>query len=785
MFKSLVKVVVIGMILAGALFVGMGFFTNNVSSRQVGFFDSDELWQDVDESSLVSVGERQIVPDSYRILRLNKDALQTLLTQAPLESKVSAANSELVISLPLPDGRFSRFRFVESPIMEDALQTQYPDIRTYLGQGIDEPSATTRFDLTPKGFHALILMQDGSVFIDPYSKNNTDNYISYYKHDFQKSDRTFFCEVPNSVPNALEEKHLKDKMFPSEDLVNNAGTLRTYRLAMAATGEYTQFHGGTVAGALAAITTTMNRVNGVYERDLSVRMTLIANNNLIIYTNPATDPYSNTSGDLAANQANIDAVIGTANYDVGHLVGTGGGGVATLNSPCNASTKARGLTGSPSPVGDPFDIDYVAHELGHQFGGNHTFNSTQGNCSGNRAASAAYEPGSGATIQAYAGICGVQDLQRNSDDYFHIRSLEEMVTFISGTACDVESANGNVAPVVTAAPACTIPQDTPFELTGSATDANGDSLTYTWEEYDLGASTNAIPNTDATGARPIFRSYKPTASGTTRYFPSLPFILNNANVPPSTFSGTNPVGTVCAFGSCLTGELLPTINRTMNFQLVVRDNRAGGGGVRSAQTTVTVVESSGATTFGPFAVTSPNTAVSYNGNTSQTVTWNVANTTVAPVSCANVNILLSTNGGTTFPTTLLSNTPNDGSQSVLIPNTGTTTARIKIQCATSCFFDISNTNFTILQTTAATASLGGRVSTAQGSGIGGAIVQLTDSNGNTRTARTSTFGYYNFSELEVGETYILTVSRKGYTFAQPTQIITLNESFPSANFTAE
>jgi len=217
----------------------------------------------------------------------------------------------------------------------------------------------------------------------------------------------------------------------------------------------------------------------------------------------------------------------------------------------------------------------------------------------------------------------------------------------------------------------------------------------------------------------------------------------------------------------------------MQFQLTARDNRAGGGGVRSAQTAVTVDAGSG-----PFNVTSPNTAVSYNGFTGQTVTWNVANTTAAPVSCANVDILISTNGGTTF-TTLLANTPNDGSQLVTIPNTGTTTARIKVKCTTSCFFDISNTNFTIVTVTAANASISGRVSNAQGIGLNRALIRLTDSNGNTRTARTGTFGYFQLDDLEVGRTYVLTVSRKGTTFAQPSQVITLNENFGDANFTSE
>lgn len=785
MFKDVLKFFVFIAIFSAIFLIGSSFFGDNVSSREVESSNNGELWRDVDETSFVSTGERQIVPDSYRTLRLDREILQTLLKNAPLESKVSAAQSESVISLPLPDGKFSRFRFVESPIMEEGLQAKFPDIRTYLGQGIDEPSATVRFDYTPKGFHAMILAEKGSVFIDPFAKGDIDHYISYYKRDFQKSDRSFKCLVSDTMPNALEKKHFENQFLSGENLVNNAGTLRTYRLAMAATGEYTQFHGGTVAGALAAITTTMNRVNGVYERDLSIRMTLISNNNLIIYTNPATDPYANTSGDLAANQTNITAVIGTANYDVGHLVGTGGGGVATLNSPCNSTTKARGLTGSPSPVGDPFDIDYVAHELGHQFGGNHTFNASgtgTSSCNGNRASTAAFEPGSASTIQGYAGICSGQDLQRNSDDYFHIRSLEEMVAFITnattGGSCPSNSANGNVAPVVTAAPACTIPVNTPFELTGSATDANGDSLTYTWEQYNLGASSNAVPNPD-NGARPIFRSYKPKTSPT-RTFPSLPYILNGTNTPPSTFTGTNPAGTVCAFGTCMTGELLPTVTwaSPMQFQLTVRDNRAGGGGVRSAQTAVSVTNTSG-----PFTVTSQNSSVTYSASTAQTVTWNVAGTTAAPVSCANVDISISTDGGTTF-STLLANTPNDGTESVTMPNIGTTSARIKVKCSTSCFFDISNANFTILAPTAANASLGGRVLTAQGYGLSNAIVVLTDSNGNTQTARTNSFGFYNFSELEAGQTYTLTVSRKGYVFAQPTQIITLNEDFAEANFTA-
>ncbi len=264
---------------------------------------------------------------------------------------------------------------------------------------------------------------------------------------------------------------------------------------MAATGEYTQFHGGTVADALAAIAVTMNRVNGIYERDLAVRLVLVANNDLVIYTDAATDPYTNNSASaaIAQKQVNLDQVIGSANYDIGHLVSTGAGGLATLGSPCNTAIKARGVTGQANPAGDPFDVDFVAHEIGHQFNGHHSFNSLTGSCGNTfqRIANTAYEPGSGTTIMAYAGICGADNIQPNSDNYFHAKNLEEIVAFISGAgkACAVSTNSGNTPPTADAGPvgiAYTIPRSTPFELTGAGIDADGDSLTYTWEQYDLG-----------------------------------------------------------------------------------------------------------------------------------------------------------------------------------------------------------------------------------------------------------------------------------------------------------
>ena len=626
------------------------------------------LWTEILENQIVRTGEQYIIPDSYRTVKLNLIELKSLLSLAPMEFTSRINEGSSIIELPMPDGTFQKFNFWESPTMQTELQNQYPDIRTYTGKGIDDPYATLKFDLTPHGFHAQILSPNGRVFIDPHNKGDIHHYISYYTKDFIKNDATLDCQLFIEDGKLEELNYLKENSF----LTPTGPQLRTYRLCVAATGEYTSFHGGTVPLGLAAVVTTVNRVNGVYEKEVAVRMVLIANNNLVIYTNASTDPYTNTNGStmLGQNISNLNTVIGNANFDIGHVFSTGGGGVAYLGVVCT-SNKAGGVTGSGAPIGDPFDIDYVAHEMGHQFSGNHSFNGSTGSCSGgNRNASTAYEPGSGSTIMAYAGICSPQDLQSNSDAYFHSVNFDEIVLYTnsgSGSSCPVTTATGNNAPVVTVpSGGFAIPKSTPFSLTGSATDPNSDAMTYCWEEYDLGpAGAPGTPSGDA----PIFRSWNPTTSQT-RTFPRLSDLLNNTTV---------------------IGELLPSYARNLKFRLTVRDNRAGGGGVDRAQVNFTVDGNSG-----PFVVTSPNTNVSWTGNTSQTITWSVANTTASPVNCANVRILLSTNGGNTFSTIILASTPNDGSEVITVPNLPSTQARIKVEAVGNIFFDISNVNFTIV-----------------------------------------------------------------------------------------
>ncbi|MDQ3020780.1 MAG: M12 family metallo-peptidase [Bacteroidota bacterium] len=623
--------------------------------------NTNSIWSDVTEISFTLKGERRILPLKYRTVKTDFNNLNNILGSAPFELSERARNSPFIIELPAPDGTLSKFLVTEYSMMEPGLAAQFPEIKTYNIKGIDDPYATGKIDLTISGFHAMVLTPNGDYFIDPYSSDEKEIYISYYKSDFSSKEK-FECYVNEEIIND----------GTGNNSILTGQQLRTYRLACAATGEYTAFFGGTVTQGLSAIVTAVNRVNGVYERDASVRMTLVANNNLLIYTNPSTDPYTNNNGGamLNQNQTTCTNVIGSANYDIGHVFSTGGGGVAGLGVVCINGSKAFGVTGLPTPVGDPFYIDYVAHEIGHQFSGNHTFNGT--GCGGTNG-STAWEPGSGSTIMAYAGICGADDLQPNSDAYFHSGSVTEITNytqFSNGSTCPVVTNTGNTPPTVTVPTSgFTIPINTPFQLTGSATDVeNPGSLTYCWEEFDIGPAGS--PNSPS-GNAPIFRSFSPVVSPS-RTFPKLSNLVTNTQT---------------------IGEILPSYTRNLNFRLTVRDNSVGGGGINFGSVSFAVNSTGGA-----FLVTQPNTNVNWNSGVPQTVTWNAGSTASAPFNVSLVNIKLSTNGGNTFATTLLANTPNDGSQSVTLPNISITNARIKVEAVGNIFFDISNTNFTITGT---------------------------------------------------------------------------------------
>ncbi|MCA8832562.1 reprolysin-like metallopeptidase [Hymenobacter pini] len=601
----------------------------------------------------------------FRAVNVQLDVVRTVLGTAPAEG-TAARLSATVISLPLPDGTSQRFRVVQVPVMAPELAAKYPNIRTYAAQGIDDPTATASLEISPEGLYAQILSASATVYIDPTAQGQATHLV-FERRAMNRSAFPFVCATPAGTESGL----LPTGSTAQRAAVANGTTLRTYRLALACTGEYAAYYGGTKAGAMAGMVASMGRVNGIYERELAVRMVLVANNDRLIFLNPATDRYDNEDGSamLERNQVVVDSLIGNANYDIGHVFSTGGGGVARLASVCVTGQKAQGVTGSRTPANDAFDVDYVAHEMGHQFGADHTFNSTTGSCGqGNRTASSAYEPGSGTTIMAYAGICGADDIQPNSDPYFHSRSFDQIVAHITGRGnCSVNTATGNTPPVVNAGRNYAIPINTPFVLTGSASDANNDALTYSWEQYNLGPA--GAPNAPA-GDAPIFRTFPPTTAAS-RTFPRLSDLLNNVQTK---------------------GELLPSYGRRLIFRLVARDNRLGGGGVDYDSMQVVVVPTSS-----PFIVTVPNTATTWVSGVPQQVTWNVANTNQAPINTSNVQIRLSTDGGLTYPTVLAASTPNDGCETVTVPAgvAASATARIRVQAVDGIFFDVSNENFTI------------------------------------------------------------------------------------------
>ncbi len=642
--------------------------------------DRGTFWKTAQSKSKVALESKLELPENL-LLDLDVPAATNFLRNAP--DRFSSQKSSIVLSLPNADGTMEQFRIFENSNMDPDLAARYPEIKSYIGIGINNPTTSAYISTSPLGFKSMVLNPGKpAVFIEPFSQD-LQTYTVYTKADKRTAFSKFECTVLDRVTPSLEGANLR----PNAD----DGNLRTFRLAMSVTGEYTAYFGGTKAQALAAINNTMTRVNGVFEKDFNVRMVLISNTDLVIYTSASTDPYSASSSMSNWNQqlqTTLTNTIGNANYDVGHLFGASGGGgnAGCIGCVCVNPTstvplgKGSGYT-SPAngvPSGDAFDIDYVAHELGHQFGANHTFSMS------NEGTGANMEPGSGSTIMGYAGITS-QDVQLNSDPYFHAISIQQVTNNIKAKTCPTITVTGNSIPTANAGLDYTIPKSTPFMLTGSGTDANGDALTYIWEQFDNASSTQTGASSAASATKtsgPTFRSYSPTTSPT-RYFPNMSRVL---------------AGATTTSGSEIVVEALPSVARTLNFRFTVRDNRAGGSANNSDDMKITVNA-----TAGPFVVTAPNTAVSYAGGSTQTITWNVAGTTANGVNCANVDILISTNGGSTW-STLLAATPNDGTQAVTIPNTPGTQNRIMIKGTNHIFFDVSNTNFTITAGTSDTTA---------------------------------------------------------------------------------
>jgi hypothetical protein len=679
--------------MVGALLVLM--FPGAASAAPFGPV-SDGVWTPVlGQLAARHKGQPRFVrPDAGSGFALDRAELRDRVAAAPRQETAAGALPE--ISIPAPDGTLQRFRVVESPIMSPALAAQSGDFASYAGVGIDDPTATARFDISAIGFHASVRSSSGYWYVDPAYRYQVGQYVAYYGRDLT-NDRPAFRE---------EEVPGESQAAPVAGRLATGPVLRTYRLALAS--DYTYRHvfspdADTAADANtkvnAAKAALMNRVNQIYTSELAIRMTLVGGDALNFNTQAASDtafgatPTCGATNELAKIQTAVDGAVVPASYDIGHLVlGANGGGLAGLGVVGVNGSKAKGCTGITDPTGDAFAVDYVAHEMGHQFGGDHSFNGVTSNCGGgNRNGPTAVEPGSGSSIMAYAGICGADDLQAHSDPYFSFVSFDEITTFASGGSSGVQSPTGNTTPFVDAGANHTIPPRTPFTLTGSGGDPDGAPVDYMWEETDTGTAGALLTQPRDTG--PLFRVFSKAATVTNAHgTPATGLNIATAADVTRTFpdmaqiaaGDTNGGATDCTTVDCFS-ELLPAGTRTggMHFRLTVRDENPAGGGVANDSTTIGV---SGTT---PFRVTAPS-AGSLTGGTPVNVAWDVGQTASTPIDTPQVRISYSTDGGLTFPTEVVAATANDGSETVTLPNVATTKGRFKVEGVGNVFFDISH-----------------------------------------------------------------------------------------------
>ncbi|MFN0113011.1 MAG: reprolysin-like metallopeptidase [Blastocatellia bacterium] len=707
--------IVVGLLFGLIGLIAMLYFGFGVrAANGIGGQDKsvDGVWQ----TTRTVAGEwagRSGAPESAAVFKLDESALRSVLANAPLENKERdngtngnngkdgkaienvAERAGVVVWLPMPGGEFARFRVVEAPVMKPELAELLPDIKSYRGWGIDDGRLTMRCDLSPLGFHAAVTDGVELMAIHSVEKNDREHYVSYSSRSYAAAADAAMCLVNDSK--------VVRKVNPRFSVNSSIGTeFREYEIAVATTQEFTtQYGSGTLSGARAAINSVLTGLQVIYDRELSIGLTLVStpqnpllNDQVIAWSgNPIS--FTNGNADVMVNEVRgvLRDRIGVAEYDFGLVLGTGtGGGSAYVGVVCETASdsfgpyKGGGAVLIDGLLGAPSNIALAAHEIGHQFGATHTQNA---NC-GARVGDSAWESGSGMTLMSNAGQCGADNIASARSSYFHSGSFEQIIGFITvagGTCADTQSSNGNSPPTVDGgAPSYVIPKQTPFALTAMGNDPDGDALTYSWEQVDAGRTGYFNPPYLDTGdqpltTRPIFRPYDP-ASSWTRLFPKLSDILSGQN--GSTF------------------ENLPQVTRRMNFRVTARAQTfiSTPGGVANDSVQIDVDGNAG-----PFTVTSPNTSVIWPVGIPQLVTWNVNNTGSGTlVNCANVKISLSTDGGQTF-STLVASTPNTGSAQVILqPNTVTSFARIKVEAISNIFFDISDVNFNV--TTGCAYSLG-------------------------------------------------------------------------------
>lgn len=622
-------------------------------------------------------------PTSSSTWQLDVPGVSAVLAAAPMEFTPAAYyNNNTIIAIPQPDGTTEDYAVFKVMTCEQAIYDKYPEIRTFGGYAVNNRAKTIRGSVTMRGMRVMMTGENKSTaFVEPYVDGQTQYYIVYDKKAIPAGlNPTGLSRGVVNDAQVFEKKELATAPVVAERAAAELIQLKTYRYAVSCTGEFGQDHGGTPASAFAAVVEYTNWVNGIFEQDISLRLQLVAGCDLMAFSNPASDPFNNIDPLvlLGDNALVVNGFIGINNYDIAHVYARYPGGsvlgvAGAIGNACVTSGKANGCsTGFQGQYGENF-INTLGQELGHQLGGGHTWNRCGGG--GGRNGQSAFEPGSGNTIMSYAGACGSDNTQGYSDLYFHSGSIEEIQTYFTlyyGSTCGSFTPTDNHRPEVDFSYQNDffIPILTPFELNGSATDADGDVLSYCWEQMNTGPET---PLETPVGSSPLFRTWPPNDK-TNRYFPKLNTILSND------FDLT---------------EQLPTYSRDLTFRLTARDNRVSNGGAGWKDVEFRATEQAG-----PFLVESPNAVADvWESGKYVNVQWDVANTYAAPVNCKKVNIRLSTDGGLTWPTTLASGVANDGQHTLQVPDMPTNKARIRIDAADNIFFDVSDANFKIVAPT--------------------------------------------------------------------------------------
>ena len=639
------------------------------------------LWSAFEGKAAPSQNPKKFLPREYKIIQLDHIGIKQLLAKAG-----TSVETGVNIDIPTPDGGFKTFKVWNTPVMESEIAAQFPDIQTYTGSLIGDPSQTIKLSMTPMGFTArtFAFEMEQIMAIESYGYDANGYYtLAAGKDLYQSSGVGCNPKYPDS--------HSAESITIDEERAKVAqrtfgNSRRTYRLALACTGDYALAVSGTpnptVSQILAIMNSMVNNANGVWEREISISTKIINNNTAIIYLDPMTDPYLDDTDHgtvIDENQANHDIFIGNANYDLGHVLTAQGGGLAQLASICGSGAKASGVSGSSGPT----DIGTITHEVGHQMGAGHTFTSEAGGCGGNGMATSSVEPGSGTTIMSYNGACAADNTPLFTNpliDYYNQFNLNEMQQVLTtlGATCGTTSLGQAPVNMANINLRYIIPANTPFELIApeaTNTVSTNSAPVYCWEQNDLGP----INMVEAQGAN----------AATGPLFMSMPSRLSRYREFPR-------YETLAAGNYGASGERLTAVNRNLRFKVTARSIALDGWGTTNTtedNVRIKAVQSS----VGEFRVNAPAANLDLQPNDKFDIKWTIGNTLTPQdsIMTGSVNIYLSIDGGMSFPIILATNVPNNGEYQATAPNYFATNARVKVKAVGNIYFDVSKVGFRI------------------------------------------------------------------------------------------